>query len=145
MNKYIELQKKQRIEFEAFPIFYAFDAKGFKKGMESFGLNPETDKDKICSTGAGGFLKKSDSERFKDMVNKHAAELEKAITEDTTGEGFIFEMFADELANHEYCYTHDPTDAIESVGLTWKEIRSSPALTHGLDLARKAQSSESGV
>lgn len=45
-------------------------------------------------------------------------ELQAAIAQDTTGSGFIYEMFLCELADHEYGYTQDVGETLDALGYT---------------------------
>ena len=42
-----------------------------------------------------------------------------------------------EIANHEYCYTMDPYDAINALGYTSDEINNDPLLSKALKAAKK--------
>lgn len=131
MNKYLELHEKQQAEVESFPMFFAFNNKQFEEGMRSLGLSPG-DTAKIYKLGnTGGFYRKSDAPAFREMMERHAKEMEDAIEADPTGDGFIFDMFNYELANHEYGYTHDPEPTLECLGLTMAQIQADPRLLHG--------------
>lgn len=136
MNKYIEMKERHQKEFDNFPMKFAFSDKQFKESMEELGLT-EKDKDKIVVISAGGFIRKSDLEAYKEMCQRVAKEMQDAINEDKTGEGFIKDMFKNELANHEYCITYELDETLDAVGLTIEEINSNQALKHGLELARK--------
>ena len=137
MNKYIEMLHRHQEEVNALPIKFAFSDKQFTEGMAKLGLSP-TDTDKIYALGeTGGFYRVADAKLIRDTFNRHIEERQKAIEDDTTGKGYICEMFRYELQNHEYAYTGDLEDTIESLGLTMKEINDNPALKHGLELARK--------
>lgn len=136
MNKYIEMKERHQKEVDNFPMKFAFSDKQFKESMEELGLT-EKDVDKVISIGAGGFIRKSDLEEYKDMCQRVAKEMQDAINEDKTGEGFIKDMFKNELANHEYCITYELDEILDAVGLTIEEINSNEALKHGLELARK--------
>lgn len=57
----------------------------------------------------------------------------KAADED--GTGFLYQMFKYELDNHEYGYTGDFEDTLDSLGLTWEEVTASPRLLKALDKA----------
>lgn len=138
MNKYEELRNKHEKEVEKFPIMWAFNKKQFSEGMEKLGLK-ETDTDKIYSIGSGGYIRKTDSDKLHEMLNRHAEEMERAIKEDPTGDGFIFDMFNYELANHEYSYTGDITDTLECLGLTEEEVNADERLLHGLKKAIRKQ------
>ena len=64
-------------------------------------------------------------------------EKQDAIAADLTGDGFIFDMFVYELANHEYCITYDLEDTLDALGLTAEQINADKRLTHGLNKAIK--------
>lgn len=138
MNKYDELRTKQQKEIDNFPFMWAFNKKQFSEGMEKLGLK-ETDTDQIYSIGSGGYIRKTDSDKLKEMLDRHAEEMKQAIEEDTTGDGFIFDMFYYELANHEYSYTGDITDTLECLGLTEEEVNADERLLHGLKRAIRKQ------
>lgn len=135
-NQYQELRDKHQKEFDEFPIGFAFSDKQFKEQMEKLGLTVD-DEDKVVGIGAGGFIRKDDVEKFKEMNTRHRAEEEEAIKNDTTGEGYIKDMFDYELANHEYGYTYDLTDTLDSLGLSMEDIQKDEKLKNGLRLALK--------
>jgi hypothetical protein len=138
MNSYTELKNRQQQEVNDFPFFFAFNNEQFAKGMERFGLTPD-DTDKIYKLGStGGFYLRTDAERLHEMFNRHAADMQAAVDADTTGEGFIYQMFRYELANHEYTYTNDLTDTLAALDLTPKDIDASETLRHGLSKAIKS-------
>lgn len=139
MNKYSELRERQQKEINDFPMFFAFNNKQFEEGMLKLGLKP-SDTGKIYKLGnTGGFYRKSDSQAFRDMLERHYQEKADAIAADTTGDGFIFDMFNYELANHEYGYTHDPEDTLDALGMTREEIAADARLLHGWKKAIKNQ------
>ena len=51
-------------------------------------------------------------------------------------------MFYTELANHEYSYTGDVTDAVNACGLTVEQLNANPALIIGLKKAADDQRDE---
>ncbi len=137
MNKYLELHERQQAEVNAFPMFFAFNSRQFEEGMRSLGLQPG-DTDKIYKLGnTGGFYRKSDSEAFHAMFTRHSKEMEDAIEADPTGDGFIFDMFSYELANHEYGYTHDPEPTLRCLGLTMDMVKADARLLHGWQKATR--------
>lgn len=138
MNAYKVLKEKHQNEFNEFPMMFAFSNAQFAEGMKKLGLKP-TDTDKIYSFGGGGYYRKTDSAALKELLLKHAKEMQEAMENDLTGEGFIFDMFNYELANHEYGYTNDLEDTLDSLNLTLDQINSNPQLKHGLEKAIKAQ------
>ena len=139
MNAYIEMNNRHQKEVDDFPLFFAFNKGQLSEGLKKFGLSPN-DTDKIYRLeNTGGYYRRDDSERLNDMFFRHALELQDAIDGDKTGEGFIFEMFNYELANHEYIVSGDVTETLKALGITDEELSGSEPLRHGLDLAIKAQ------
>ena len=136
MNKYAELRQRQQQETNALPLGFAFGNWQFEEMMRGWGLDPEKDLDKIYRLGGtGGFYKKADAQLIRDTFNRHEVELEAAIAEDKTGEGFIYEMFLYELDNHEYGYTGDTEDTLDALGYTAEEVQGEPRLKRGLEKA----------
>lgn len=134
MNKYEEMREKHQKEVNDFPIGFAFSEQQFEEQMKKLGLEPNQTNE-VVSIGNGGFIKKKDIENFEAMFERHSKEMEEAIANDKTGEGFIKEMFQFELVNHEYDYTHELDDTIEALDLTKEKIRNNKALKNGLLLA----------
>lgn len=134
---YAEMKKRHSDEFNAFPIKFALEEKDFKRSMEELGLT-ENDTDKIVGLGEGrGFISKKDAPKFIEMIKRHNEELEKAIKEDKTGEGFIKEMFRYELNSHEYYVSGEYDEILRTLKLTMEDINNNPKLKRGLELARK--------
>ena len=136
MNTYQEMKDRQQKEFDAFPVGAAFSNQQFKDMMKKWGLTVN-DTDKIISIGGGCYIRKADKETFCALINSFNKEQENAIAQDTTGDGFIFDMFVYELANHEYCITYDLEDTLDALGLTAEQINADKRLTHGLNKAIK--------
>lgn len=137
MNKYRALVSAHQKEVDNFPMFFAFNNKQFDEGMQKLGLDPK-DTDKIYRLGStGGFYRKADAPALREMFERHTQEMEDAIKADTTGEGFIYDMFSYELANHEYCITYDLEPTLDACGLTLDEVNENPALLAGLKKAKK--------
>ena len=134
--KYLELKQKQQKEVNDFPFGFAFSNQQFTEMMEKFGLK-ETDTDKIYSIGAGGYIRKSDSNAFDEMFKRHRKEIEDEIEKDKKGTGFIYSMFSYELANHEYCITYDLEPTLDALGLTLDKINENQNLVNGLKKALK--------
>lgn len=135
---YKELKDRQQAEINAFPFMFAFSNEQFIKGMERLGLKP-TDTDKIYSIGGGGYVRKSDYAELEAMTQRHRQEIRDAIAADTTGDGFIYDMFYYELANHEYIISGSITETLDALELTIDEINESKTLLHGLKKAIDAQ------
>ena len=62
MNAYVTMKQKHQAEVDAFPFGAAFSNKQFEEMMLKFGLTVD-DTDKICSLGAGVFIRKTDKEK----------------------------------------------------------------------------------
>jgi hypothetical protein len=137
-NSYLVLKKKQQEEVNNFPMAFAFNEKQFEEAMEKLGLK-KTDTHKVYSFGGGGICRRTDSEALRNMFDRHEKEMKEAIDNDSTGEGFIFDMFNYELANHEFGYTWDSEPTLEALGLTMEEVQANEKLLHGFNKAKKAQ------
>ncbi|MFA5307375.1 MAG: hypothetical protein WC365_08050 [Candidatus Babeliales bacterium] len=137
MNKYLQMKDRHQKEVEAFPMAFAFNDEQFKEGMVKLGLDAN-DKTKILSIGGGGFIRRTDADALSTMFDRiHAEEAEARKNDD-----YLFQMFAYELSNHEYCYTWDLTDTLRSLGLSLDEVKNSKqmndALLKAIDEARKS-------
>lgn len=134
MNRYADLKRCQQEEFNAFPMQYAFSHQQFAEGMAALGLAP-TDTDKIHMAPGGGFYRREDGPRLKEMMDRFDRELQEAIADDRTGDGFIYEMFLYELESHEYGYTGDPEEALDALGYTWEQVQEDAKLLNGFSKA----------
>lgn len=135
MNAYIEMRKRHQAEVDKFPIGFAFTREQFERVMRSWGLEPE-DTDKVVAVGPG-FIRRTDEEAFHEMFERHDRELRDAIAADADGLGFIRDMFARELAEHEFGYTYELDDTLEALDYTMPEIEADERLKRGLDAALK--------
>ena len=118
MNKYVELKSRQQKEINDFPLFFAYSNKQFDEGMRKLGLEPN-ETDKIYKLGnTGGFYKKSDSQKLKDMFDRHDKEMFEAMKDDE----FVLQMFEYELGNHEFYITYNYDDALRACGLKFDEL-----------------------
>ena len=71
------------------------------------------------------------------MSARFKQEKADAIAADKTGDGYIYQMFLYELANHEYCITYDYEDTFDALGLTAEQVNSDKRLLRGLRKATK--------
>lgn len=136
MNAYKELKDRQQEEINAFPIGVAFSNEQFAKMMQEWGLMVK-DIDKICSLGGGCFIRKSDEDAFLEMTSRHTKEMKDAIDADETGDGFIYNMFAYELGNHEFDITWDLSETIYACGLSMVAVFEKLNIEKGLRKALK--------
>ena len=137
MNKYTEMKARHRAELDALPIAWAFSNAQFAEGMKKLGFEPN-ETEKICSIGAGGFMRKEDAPKLEETHERQRREMDEAIAADATGDGFIYDMFHYELGNHEYAITRDHMPAFRALGLTVIRVGKCPRLSHGFDAARQA-------
>ncbi|MCL2169979.1 MAG: hypothetical protein FWB74_08145 [Defluviitaleaceae bacterium] len=132
---YKELKDKHRQEVNGFPMFFAFCSEQFATVMAKFGLTP-SDTDKVMRLDySGGLVLKTDAPRLLNMWNRQKEECRAAITADTKGDGYIYQMFLYELDNHEYGYTGELTDALAVCDLTMEDVLESKPLLAGLKMA----------
>lgn len=118
-------------------MFYAFDNAQFAQGMKRFGLKPD-DLDHVCNFhNTGGYYLKADETRLYQMLNRHNHERQAAIEADKIGNGYIFDMFRNELTRQEFgsLWVWDLTDTLKSLGLTPDDVAKSKPLRHGLKKA----------
>ena len=97
-------------------------------------MNPD-ETSKVVRIGGGGFVKKDRLKAMEFMFDSMRKEMQEAIDADKTGTGFIYDMFRYELENHEYGYTGELDETLESLDLTMEDINANPALLNGLGLA----------
>lgn len=136
-NLYKELHDQIQKETNDFPFGFAFSQEQFDQMMvERFNLKP-TDTDKIYSIGDGGYIRKTDHQALIEMTDRHNRAFKEAIAADATGDGFIYDMFVYELANHEYMITMTSDDTLDALGLTWEDVKADSRLSHGLKKAKK--------
>ena len=133
-NQYQEMRNRQQAEVNAFPMFFAFNKQQFAEGMRKLGLSP-SDTRQVCRIFGGGYCRKSDVAKLNEMFIRHRKELEDAIASDKTGQGFICDMFLQELRNHEYSYTGDVQETLDALGITTQYMEAVPQLLDGLALA----------
>lgn len=136
MNAYRQLKDKQEKEINAFPLGACFSKTQFEEMMASWGLTT-SDTDKICSIGGGCYIRKSDRDAFLGMMKRFEQERKDAIAADTTGNGFIYDMFLYELGNHEYCITYDLDETLAALHLTLEQVNADKRLLHGLKKAER--------
>jgi len=129
--------ERQQQELNNFPLGFAFGNKQFEEMMADWGLDAKKDSDlaQVAHLFAGAYILKKDIPAYKDMCRRHHEEMAAAIEADETGTGFVYEMFLRELNNHEFGYTGDTSDALESLGYTAEQVVGDPKLKRGIEKA----------
>lgn len=135
MNTYAELKERQQQEFNALPLGFAFSDQQFNEMMNAWQLDPEKDINKIYAIGFGGFVQRKDASKLHEVTERHEQEMNEAIAADKTGEGFIADMFYQELCDHEYSYTGELDETLDALGFTVRQVVDTPNLKHGLEKA----------
>lgn len=136
MNPYIELKNKHQKEINEFPLGFAFSEEQFTEMMAKWSLTPG-DTDEIYSIGGGGYVRWPDADALREMLDRHAKERETARRENK--DDYLYHMFDYELANHEYNYTQDVDDTLDSLGLTMEEVEADEKMYKALQRAIKHQ------
>ena len=104
-NLYVEFKERKQEKINNFDMFFAFDNKQLENGLEKLNVN----KNEIVSIGMNGFIRKSDVQKFKNMLNNFKEEHTKNMKNDN----YVYHMFKYEMANHEYIITYDDEEILE--------------------------------
>lgn len=133
METYKQMKDRHQAEVNALPLAFAFSHDRYLERLAAWNITEEeAEAGAILSIGAGGFIRATDEELVKSTFERIHDETEAAIAADTTGTGFIYEMFLYELNNHEFSYTQDTDDTLTALGFTEADINDNPALKAGL-------------
>lgn len=130
-NLYLQLKSKHQEEVNNFPMMFAFSQKQFEEGMVKLGLNPE-DTDKLYSIGAGGYIRKTDSQAFSELLQRHTKEHDEQMQ----NADYVYQMFRYELNNHEYCYTYDLDETLVACDVTREMLTENQILSDMLEKAK---------
>lgn len=133
-NLYLEVKRKnEELMNKTFEntVFFAFSDKQFEEGMQKIGAKDSSELYKLGNTG--GFYKKTDSNKIKQMYDEMEANEAKALKEG--GEEYAYQMFSYELSNHEFGYTMEIDDTLDALGYEREEIGKNPVLYAGLERA----------
>lgn len=122
MNRYREMRDRHWEVRGALPVSRAYCKSQFNEMMRKWGLDPEADKDKIQYLGDGCYLQTKDMGLYQAAMDELNTELQDAIAADETGEGFICEIFLDELANSYYEWMGDLANVLNLFGLSIEDI-----------------------
>ncbi len=136
METYTEMKDRHQNEVNALPFAFAFSQKQYRAKLAEWGIAEEDARSgAIVGIGGGGFCRAEDHNKILETFRRIKAERNAAIETDRTGDGFIYEMFLDELNNHEFSYTQDPGETLRALDLTADDINSNEALQNGLKKA----------
>ncbi len=131
MENYKQMMNRHQERFNALPIMFAFDLGQFEEGKKKLGVSEDSE---LLCIGHGGYIRKADSKLLDDFNRESGNELLEAQKDFD----FCVSMFRYELANHEYCYTHDDSEVFRACGLTAEAVNSSVILKTAFAAARKS-------
>lgn len=138
LNQYQQLKtesQKAADEIISKYAFFAFSNAQFNEGFAK--VKPlMAEGEKLVKLPGGGYIIRSQADNLVNAWSAGDKLVEDAIAADTTGEGFICDMFRYKLSNHEYGYTGDLTDTLDALGYAMEEINNNPALLRGLQKAK---------
>lgn len=133
MITYREMKEEQQTRVNDFLskyAFFAFSEKQFSEGLKKLNI-PADASGVLVSIGAGGYMLKDHAAEYKALAEGIAQERREAAREPE----FAFQMFRDELADHEYCFTGRASDALAALGYDLDDINADSVL---LDAFRRA-------
>jgi len=112
---YSEFKAAQQREFDEFPIRFAFNNEQLNEALASLGVDVKG----AVSVGGGGIVRKTDLDAFNNLGDSLASKRAAAMLDDD----FLLNAIEYELANHEYCITHDPEPALDVLGVSLDDER----------------------
>jgi hypothetical protein len=138
METYKAMKERHQNEVNALPIAFAFSRDQYHDKLKEWNISEEAARaGAVVGIGHGGFCRAEDHNKVIETFRRIREETDAAIAADTTGDGYIYEMFLYELNNHEFSYTGDVEETLAALQLTADDINSSEALQHGLKRAVK--------
>ncbi len=136
---YQKFKERQQEEINAFPLIFAFNNKQLQEGCSRLGVvEPEKE---LYSIGAGGYVRRVDSDKFYLMFKRLDEELQEALKEPA----FLLDALTYELGNHEYIFSMDPEPALNALGLSREDVKESDQLRNILNQAIKAAAEDIAV
>lgn len=140
MNSYEKLRNENQERYNRFAdtdnnIVCFFSDKQFQEVLEKTGLTEEQFADSYYHLISGAYVRKDKSAELDKIWEENEKAIANAIKNDPDGRHFVKDMFSYEMANHEYSYTRDLSDTLDSLGYTTDEINKNPKLLNGLNAA----------
>lgn len=133
---YKKYKENRQNDFNKLPIYWAFGEKQFQELLQKLNLQdkPE-DLKKLVNIGCGGLMLKSDLPLLKNHNQTYSSD--KLLFWLTHNFKFAYSAFKYEMSNHEYYYTYDITDTLQSLGLNFEDIERNAYLKLAYLRARK--------
>ena len=118
-QEYLDLQKRQRKEFEEFPIAYAFNDKQLKEALKKLGTTKE---ECVSVFGHGDIVKRKDVNKLIALLENQREELLQRMRDDAL---FAEAAFLYEMDNYEYAINlSGDEDVLDHFGITFEKINS---------------------
>ena len=133
METYSEMKERHQQEVNALPIKFAFSNNQFKDICKSWGFTVDDAPNMIYSGGMGMYYLRKDSDLIRDTFERVGREESDALR---SSFDFAVQAFEYEMYNHEYSYTMEADDMLDSLGLDWSDLNDDPML---LSAFRKAK------
>jgi len=129
VNLYLKLKRNTQKEADNFPMAFAFSQEQLEEGLKKLGVKKED----VIGIGMGGFIRKSDKEKYIAMRTRWDTKHSEGMKNKT----YVYQAFRYELSNHEYVCTGDYGDTLRSLGLTYDKVKANPMWREQLEKARK--------
>ena len=107
---YQELKTKHAKILSEFPMFFAFSNAQLEEGIKK----TQTSAEFLCRVPGGGFIRKADKDAFKAMLSGFDTDRKDCFADDA----HLTEALRYELGNHEYGYTGNATDALNTLEMS---------------------------
>ncbi|HHD0847314.1 DUF7659 family protein [Staphylococcus capitis] len=101
MESYRELKQRHQQEFNALPIFFAFDEQQYQEGLKKVNATSETP---IVKLAGGCYVKQSDFSTIKRLLEQHKEEHSQNMMNSDT---YTYNMLRVELVEREYASNRD--------------------------------------
>ena len=109
--------QKESDDFLAKYAFFAFNEAQFAEGLQKLNIAEADAKDKLAHLLSGCYILKDHKADYLELMKK-ASEDQRKLFESPL---FAYDALLFELENHEYSYTLDEEDALDSLGLSYEE------------------------
>lgn len=119
-----EARTQEVNQFVELNCIFAFGRDQLQEALKEHNLTEKEFESDFVGFIGGGAIRESKIKDYEAMCKKHFDELQENLKDFD----FAYSAFYYELANHEYGYTHDETEALIDLGLMPKDIESNPIL-----------------
>ena len=113
--KYREMRDKCQELIDGTPIRFAFNQKQFDAVLEEF----QCTKEELTSVPGGGLMRIVDFH----LLGESFKSADKLLVDFMSTDEGLLEALEYEFANHEFCITHDASEALGALGLSCDDER----------------------